>query len=676
MRSNPRTLARNAAVTTVIVSAGVLGVGGEASADMGARVTYLCSTPDATYKVVAGFSATMPTVAKAGQAVRLGDVSVTLEVPGTLRAALTRSPGSRADDPLSGGTTGAVRFATTMSEHGQTVDAAWPTFSLASSGAAAGGGRPVVLRGSAAVPGLVTDGAGTVVWKADSMYLKLAAGNAASGPAPLTCTATSGTTLGQIRVGVGAPASRSPRSSRPPTSPDSSTARAAGTGCSEEPVGDINRDPRLAPPSTPDGINLTPLRVLRPGTPECAKASGFGTLGKLGAAIPVGAQARLRLNVGAQIDLQNNFRRSYTYGHTDPSPATGTALGFGFMPTRATVLTSQVAPPGGTSDVANIYSDFPKDESLPSPWDTWGYIRSFVQLKVSGIAVNGVDVNVGDRCQTDPLPLDLKNNFGNDQVGRSSLQFGGTYTGKINIPGFRGCGAGEDLTPIIDATSSGPDNSLRLESSVWCNPLPGEVHSCVDEGEREPRTFTVNPGGSVVATMKPFVMAGDLNNPDTGKIQCESASWKISFKRGHYLSMYRIASITGARFNKCVRYPDNVPTTLKASALPWSMDAPADNSTPDVYLMRLAGVYLTASGTDGCRLYFNKTGFDGSDMPGILSDYALDAKHDTLTTDLTSALTVSTKSQCDSSNSDYSAGAAWRLAGTFSYKPHQRITTP
>jgi hypothetical protein len=47
---------------------------------------------------------------------------------------------------------------------------------------------------------------------------------------------------------------------------------------------------------------------------------------------------------------------------------------------------------------------------------------------------------------------------------------GGPVTGTIDIPAFTGCGVGENLDPLFDASVSGNDNFLHLTQGTLCAP--------------------------------------------------------------------------------------------------------------------------------------------------------------------------------------------------------------
>lgn len=515
--------------------------------------------------------------------------------------------------------------------------------------------------------------------------------NSADGGGILSCTPTSSMALGQVRIGAGA--TTAPQQKQPSSNAKPATTTGVNTDCTEEPAstdpgGGMNPDPSLSPPPFPEGTNPGRLGRLRPGQPRCSKSAGFANLGKLNAALPFAAQVRFRLNVQSQSDFAHNYFRSYTYAHTAAVPSTGNALGFGFMPIKSTLETTQVAPPGGTSDTANIYSDAPINQyGQPAQFRGAGYLRSYVQLKVGGVSVNGTPMNLGDKCRTDAIPLDLKVDLGDDSTGRSGLQDGGTYTGRVTVPEFKQCGTGEDLSPLLNAMSAGTSNYVKIEAAQWCDPTNMIEPFC--DQQPEPTTYSIVPGGTIQARIAPFTFqgpaGGDHNgagDDDTDKwvtpqIRCDSATFKFDFKKGHYISKYFAGRVTDAHFTGCVRTPGDVPQEMKASGLPWGANLKTSADTGDL-TMSIAGIYWEAAGADGCDLHFNNISdsYDG-DIAGTIQGIGLDVKNDRMSfAGVTSGLQVGFQTACQRAGAGYVPSAPWSVVGDMNYKPHQKITSP
>ncbi|MFC5185226.1 DUF6801 domain-containing protein [Actinomadura harenae] len=662
-------------MTALLASAGVLATVRVASADIGAQVSYLCATPKATYEVALEVKAKIPAAGKTNTPVHISDVGVTLKAPGSLRSELMAvgQPDSTGVAPAPS-LNGMASIAVNVSQGQTSVNAGWPAFSLTS---APGRTDQVVLQGTGAVPALLTDQAGQVFWKAGQMVLRLSAGGKKAFNSTLTCTPTGGTVLGRLALKGGTTASPLPKQSPMASQPteDDSRADCIVPPSPTEPGGGMNPDPRLGEPPPVPGTTPGPLRPPRQGQPKCGKAAGFGNLGKLKAAVPVGAQIRFRMSIQSHPDFAHNYFRSLSYGSNATTPSTGTALGFGFMPTTATVVTRQTAPPGGSNEMANLYLDAPLDSSIPVPFETRVYARSFVDLRVGGISVNGTRLGIGENCHTGALPLDISADMGNASVGVLSPEMGGTYTGRVYVPSFSGCGVGEDLTPLVDATSAGTSNYLKIESGPWCNSSPNIPWDC--ENEPEPAAYTILPGGAARATVSPFTLTGANGN----SVRCDSATLKMSFKRGRYLSMYRVATVSGAEFKKCVRANGGVPTTVRGTGFPWTLHMRRDQGTPGQWSMTMAGVKFELAGSDGCDFSLNLIANDyETDSPATLGLLTLDTTRDRLSIPdglSDNMVSVGVHSQCDNPDPDLQPSASWNFSGdSFSFSPHQKITSP
>jgi hypothetical protein len=121
----------------------------------------------------------------------------------------------------------------------------------------------------------------------------------------------------------------------------------------------------------------------------------------------------------------------------------------------------------------------------------WGdfHLRGQVRVRVTAVSLDGVDVRLGDSCVSAPLTLDLKSNGYWDTdpvhdpnvqhppptVGTASAEWmaargeavigkGGAVTGTADIPAFAGCrtASGDDLSRLLTATVSGPDNEVQV----------------------------------------------------------------------------------------------------------------------------------------------------------------------------------------------------------------------
>ncbi len=148
---------------------------------------------------------------------------------------------------------------------------------------------------------------------------------------------------------------------------------------------------------------------------------------------------------------------------------------------------------------------------------THALVRGRVTISVSDLRVDGVPVPLGPSCRTvRPAALQLWNE-GQDVDGGYAPGTGGNLgafdglqkgslgpldspyyfedqgrtipdsTG-ITIPDFKGCvGNGEDLSPLITAMASGPNNPVRVRQSVLTAPQAGvdlnNLAACSEQGQ-------------------------------------------------------------------------------------------------------------------------------------------------------------------------------------------------
>jgi hypothetical protein len=147
-------------------------------------------------------------------------------------------------------------------------------------------------------------------------------------------------------------------------------------------------------------------------------------------------------------------------------PVTATLLGFGFVPTTATLQITQA----GTLNIVSLGN---------TAGLTSSEVQSLASIRVEKVLVNGAPLNVGNNCRTvRPFPLVLSAGSG------YSLDSGGVLNGTITVPPFTGCGVGENLDPIFNATVSGPGNFVQLTQGNLCinwnttGNSPGAAEGC------------------------------------------------------------------------------------------------------------------------------------------------------------------------------------------------------
>ena len=229
-------------------------------------------------------------------------------------------------------------------------------------------------------------------------------------------------------------------------------------------------NPRFPFPTPPPGSTVT---FPEPPIQGCAFIKGFSDVRKLGEAAQVGPGFG-DIQVGKRLvtSQKSNYFETDSSGELYYKPCLGSAprckaisglppvhgtfLSFGFMPTEATLQITQ----SGTLNVVSV-------GTLHNGVLTFSKIQSLASIRVEQVRVNGALLNVGPHCRTvRPFPLSL--------TGKPpySLNFGGVLSGTINVPPFTGCGVGENLDPIFNASVSGPGNIVKLNQGSLCTDWP------------------------------------------------------------------------------------------------------------------------------------------------------------------------------------------------------------
>lgn len=102
-------------------------------------------------------------------------------------------------------------------------------------------------------------------------------------------------------------------------------------------------------------------------------------------------------------------------------------------------------------------------------------VQDLVEVTVTGLALDGVDVPVGSTCSTGPTAaLDAASETWETTAPDQVLAFdpavgfvalnGGTLNGTLDVPPFSGCAgpSGDDLSDILTSAISGPGNPVTL----------------------------------------------------------------------------------------------------------------------------------------------------------------------------------------------------------------------
>jgi len=225
-------------------------------------------------------------------------------------------------------------------------------------------------------------------------------------------------------------------------------------------------NPHFKLPTPPPGSRIIPAPTPVQG---CAFIKGFTNVSKLGAAALIGpAFGNVQQSRQTILNLARNYIQFDSAGRLYYKPCPGTApkckainglppvratfLSFGFTPTTATLQITQA----GTLNIASVGTS---NTGLL----TSSTVQSLASIRVEKVLVNGAPLNVGPNCHTvRPFPLVLNAGPG------YSIQAGGVLSGTITVPPFTGCGVGENLDPIFNASVSGPGNFAQLTQGVLC----------------------------------------------------------------------------------------------------------------------------------------------------------------------------------------------------------------
>jgi hypothetical protein len=406
-------------------------------------LTYTCAFPSGVRHVSVRVEATFPSSGTAGQPIQPTRATVTMSIPHAAIAGLLRL-------------------------HSATVTAR--AMRIPASG-------PLVLAASGTVPSATVRAPGNVTFTAAALSILLAPGKAdgsvtESSAMPAECMLDSRQD-GVLAIVPVTSAVAVSRTSGPPTiqpRPGGSQSgtraqRQANADCPPLPPGGLKLNPRFPPPTPPKGSQITKL----PPLPGCAYVVGFSDVRKLDSAALIGpGLTNLAINLRVVENQKANYVQTDSAGQLDFNglhqfpPATATLLAFGFMPVTATLQLTEL----GTVDA---YAVGPLSPFNCGKCITTTIIYSLQMLSIHDVKVNGVPLNVGNSCRT-VNPFEVA-------VTGTSPQYniitGGPLTGTVTVPNFTGCGVGENLNPIFNASVSGPGNFVRLTQGTLCTPSSG-----------------------------------------------------------------------------------------------------------------------------------------------------------------------------------------------------------
>ncbi|MFC5804627.1 DUF6801 domain-containing protein [Streptomyces formicae] len=439
--------------------------------DIKAELGYTCALPDgSTGPAQIRVSTTLPSTAAVGETVQPSVVAVVVEMPaGSVTPLL-------GDDARAVTASTSLTIALAQSRH--RAEAVWTGTGQAPAPVPDAG--PLTVTTSGEVPSVTAGSPGDLTFSAAGLSLRLTPltgedGQQADSPVTLNCTPEEPSPeLATVTVEETTAPSTGP--SGPPTAPSVTT----------------GSTPPSAPPSPQPREQEGTAAAQAAAAPPCAGdrnvpqylvayATGFSNVTKLkGAAeIPVscariiqGPQRPVFMNGKLHL-LQDSFATLDHEGRPRTPPVEATFLGFGFMPTTATMQLEQM--PLRTDDqgnpVANVKSDLRIDNAFDGVGQT--VITMDLVVHITKVMVNGQALDVGARCRTrTPFTLTLTGNAvrrgGVFLPGSYTLVTGGPLTGEATIPAFSGCGAAEDLDPLFTASISGSPGYVKQIQGAPC----------------------------------------------------------------------------------------------------------------------------------------------------------------------------------------------------------------
>ncbi len=629
-----RNAARIAAFTVVIVGGGTVATIPPAIADIGADMLLVCSGKSGTHKVGLRIETTAPSSGTVGQSIQLGTVKIDIGVPAELAAKVRAgSPGESSIPPVTSVSpssaappelSGVAEIQVGIRDSERVQDGGWPAFALAS--APSRGDGLVHLTGSGVAPPVIPQSPGGMSWTAGELDLSLVPADTTerknAAETALHCAAEKETRLGTVRVGqeseastAAAPSAPSPRSAEP----EQELCRVLPEP-GVDPRYAINPDPELMKiyenPAVPS--NIRPVPGI--GTQYCIKAAGFMNVKKTGNAVPVALESSVKLGtqkLNGNPVLGPNLQELQGYFVSGTHPTPTTVLGFGFMPTRAVAEAVQVGgrqngPTDPVTGNARLVKKQFDNYRQPGVGPDQIKISSYVRVKANEAQVNGVLLDLGDRCMTSPTPFAAAGFLGNWRTGKLMYDEGqSVVVDDLEIPAFSGCGVTEDLSPILTASVSGSGNYTKAETGTWCAVLSGT--NCVNGAAPPPPTYTVKPGGDTVATAHPFVLTRDTTTPEHAQFRCESAKMRYQFKREHWQSRFMMAKGDMSLDDCAVKGSDGAeyPVVEIAQEGPlWLSNFLFRNDPVELRItgvMLNAGVDMDGNGAADCRIHINSS---------------------------------------------------------------------
>jgi hypothetical protein len=437
---------------TVGIAAGASGAG---TTNVSADLMYNCQFPSGSEAVAVTVAAAFPASVTPGERVQATGVRITAGLPRSAVAYLARLGATSV--------TASGIFTTLETAGGKSVTGQWPAQTPTAYPLPASGG--LKLTETATAPPATASGPGTITFTAGDLVLDLKPRKAdATATTPATvrvpCALGNGVngTLAAITV-----ASASPSAS--PSGSLSSPVRSSGQPTVSK---------RLPP-------GCGKIKVVGFGTATCGYITGYSDVAKLfGAALLQPKRPARPGIVNVDFAESHQFKKGklvvhstaelYYKGRHELPPVTATFLAFRFVPVTATLHLVELTPISIVS-VSGITAP---------PYPITVRTSTKISVRVSGVRVNGVPLDVGQHCQTaSAVTLDLIGTGQNTLPPKGyTVPTGGPLAGRLTIPRFTGCGVSENLDPLLTGSISGPGNFVKVTQGKLCGPSQPANWSC------------------------------------------------------------------------------------------------------------------------------------------------------------------------------------------------------
>jgi hypothetical protein len=369
---------------------------------------------------------------------------------------------------------GGARFITKAVQAGRSVTTGWSGLAIPSTPVPSTG--RLMLSASGAAPPVTFRAPGEVTIAGAGLSLVLTGHKPGDTATNLTtirvqCTLNPGQNATLATVPVTGVASNPGRPAK--SRATGSSSRASTRFCPPLPKGGLKLNPRFPPPPLPPGKNI----IINNPSHGCTYVTGYANVRKLKGASLVGpGLTNLVISTREVFNYKINYFQedsvgilSY-HGRREFPPARATFLGFGFVPTSATMQIIEVGTINNWAVGPALQTPQPKCHGICPTIST---VSSRVRIRIYDVTVNGAPLNVGSRCQTPPFDIVLTGSSASTPP--YNITEGGPLTGTVTIPSFTGCGVGENLDPLFTAAISGSGNFSLLTQGKVCQPGPPPI---------------------------------------------------------------------------------------------------------------------------------------------------------------------------------------------------------